>query len=126
MKNFYAIFKSVFATLVATSMLAVSCTQAYDDSAIRQELADLFDKVEKLEKTLDNEVNALKALIDSKSVVASATKNNDGSWEILLTSGEKITVYPEYKPAAEVNNGCVTVVLQMVFTTGHRLLMVQL
>ena len=82
MKNFYAIFKSVFATLVATSMLAVSCTQAYDDSAIRQELADLFDKVEKLEKKLDNEVNALKALIDSKAVVASATKSTDGSWEI--------------------------------------------
>ena len=113
MKNFYAIFKSVFATLVATSMLAVSCTQAYDDSAIRQELADLFDKVEKLEQKLDNEVNALKALIDSKAVVASATKSTDGSWEILLTSGEKITVYPQYQPepqAPEVNNGCVTVV----------------
>ena len=112
MKNFYAILKGVFATLVATSILFVSCTEPYDDTTIRQEIADLYEKVSKLEEKLDNEVAALKSLIDSKSVVASATKNNDGSWDILLTSGEKITVYPEYKPAAEVNNGCVTVVLQ--------------
>ena len=110
MKNFYAIFKSVFAVLVASSMLFVSCADKYDDTAIRQEIADLYEKLAKLEQKLDNEVAALKTLIDSKTVVASATKNNDGSWEILLTSGEKITVYPEYKPAAEVNNGCVTVV----------------
>ena len=110
MKNFYAIFKSVFAVLVASSMLFVSCVDKYDDTALRQEIADLYEKLTKLEQKLDNEVAALKTLIDSKTVVASATKNNDGSWEILLTSGEKITVYPEYKPAAEVNNGCITVV----------------
>lgn len=113
MKNFYAIFKGVFATLVATSMLAVSCTEPYDDTQIRQELADLYQKVDNLEKKLSTEVDALKALIDSKAVVASATKSTDGSWEILLTSGEKITVYPQYQPepqAPEVNNGCVTVV----------------
>ena len=110
MKNFYAIFKSVFSTLVVASMLFVSCHEPYDDTAIRQEIADLYNKVNALESKLDSEVAALKALIDSKAVVASATKNNDGSWDILLTSGEKITVYPEYKPAAEVNNGCVTVV----------------
>ena len=110
MKNFYAIFKSVFAVLVASSMLFVSCVDKYDDTAIRQEIADLYEKVSQLESKLNNEVAALKTLIDSKTVVASATKNNDGSWEILLTSGEKITVYPEYKPAAEVNNGCITVV----------------
>ena len=110
MKNFYAIFKSVFSTLVVASMLFVSCHEPYDDTAIRQEIADLYNKVNALESKLDNEVAALKVLIDSKTVVASATKNDDGSWEILLTSGEKITVYPEYQPAAEVNNGCVTVV----------------
>ena len=110
MKNFYAIFKSVFSTLVVASMLFVSCHEPYDDTAIRQEIADLYNKVNALESKLDNEVTALKALIDSKTVVASATKSNDGSWEILLTSGEKITVYPEYQPTAEVNNGCITVV----------------
>ena len=110
MKNFYAIFKSVFAVLVASSMLFVSCVDKYDDTALRQEIADLYEKVSQLENKLNSEVAALKTLIDSKTVVASATKNNDGSWEILLTSGEKITVYPEYKPAAEVNNGCITVV----------------
>ena len=110
MKNFYAIFKSVFSTLVVASMLFVSCHEPYDDTAIRQEIADLYNKVNALESQLDSEVAALKALIDSKAVVASATKNTDGSWDILLTSGEKITVYPEYQPAAEVNNGCVTVV----------------
>ena len=59
MKNFYAIFKGVFATLVATSMLAVSCTEPYDDTQIRQELADLYQKVDNLEKKLSTEVDAL-------------------------------------------------------------------
>ena len=113
MRNFYAIFKGVLSTLVLTAMVAVSCTEPYDDTQIRQEIADLYEKVSKLEEKLNSEVAALKALIDEKTVVASATKNNDGSWEILLTSGEKITVYPQYQPepqAPEVNNGCVTVI----------------
>lgn len=113
MRNFYAIFKGLLSTLVLTAMVAVSCTEPYDDTQIRQEIADLYEKVSKLEEKLNSEVTALKALIDEKTVVASATKNNDGSWEILLTSGEKITVYPQYQPepqAPEVNNGCVTVI----------------
>ncbi|MBP3498113.1 MAG: hypothetical protein J6K33_09815 [Alistipes sp.] len=113
MRNFYAIFKGVLSTLVLTAMVAVSCTEPYDDTQIRQEIADLYEKVSKLEEKLNSEVAALKTLIDEKTVVASATKNNDGSWEILLTSGEKITVYPQYQPepqAPEVNNGCVTVI----------------
>ena len=110
MKSFYAFFKGAIATLVLASMTMVSCHEPYDDTALRQEIADLYEKLNKLEDKLDTEVDALKTLIDSKTVVASATKNTDGSWEILLTTGEKITVYPEYKPAAEVNNGCITVV----------------
>ena len=113
MRNFYAIFKGVLSTLVLTAMVAVSCTEPYDDTQIRQEIADLYEKVSKLEEKLNSEVAALKTLIDEKTVVASATKNNDGSWDILLTSGEKITVYPQYQPepqAPEVNNGCVTVI----------------
>ena len=113
MKNVYTMFKSVLSTLVVASMLFVSCTVEYDDTAIRQEIADLFEKISKLEQKLDSEVEALKTLIDSKTVVASATKNTDGSWDILLTSGEKIVVYPEYQPepqAPELNNGCVTIV----------------
>ena len=113
MKNVDTMFKSVLSTLVVASMLFVSCTVEYDDTAIRQEIADLFEKISKLEQKLDSEVEALKTLIDSKTVVASATKNTDGSWDILLTSGEKIVVYPEYQPepqAPELNNGCVTIV----------------
>lgn len=113
MRNFYAKFKGVIGTLVVASMLFASCAVEYDDTALRQEIADLYEKVSKLEDRLDEEVATLKTLIDSKTVVASATKNQDGSWDILLTSGEKITVYPKYVPdaqAPEVNEGCITVV----------------
>ena len=113
MRNFYAKFKGVVGTLVVASMLFASCAVEYDDTALRQEIADLYEKVSKLEDRLDEEVATLKTLIDSKTVVASATKNQDGSWDILLTSGEKITVYPKYVPEAqapEVNEGCITVV----------------
>ena len=110
MKSFYAFFKGAIAILVLASMTMVSCHEPYDDTALRQEIANIYEKLGKLEEKLDTEVAALKTLIDSKTVVASATKNTDGSWDILLTTGEKITVYPEYKPAAEVNNGCITVI----------------
>ncbi len=113
MRNFYAKFRGVIGTLVVASMLFTSCAAEYDDTELRKEIADLYEKVGALEEKLDSEVAALKTLIDSKTVVASATKNEDGSWDILLTSGEKITVHPKYVPEAqapEVNEGCVTVV----------------
>ena len=56
-------------------MVAVSCTEPYDDTQIRQEIADLYEKVSKLEEKLNSEVTALKALIDEKTVVASATQD---------------------------------------------------
>ena len=101
---------------VAASMLFTSCHDPYDDTALRNEIADLWQKVQALEDRLNEEVSALTDLIaavDAKTVVASATQKEDGSWEIILSSGQIITVHPKYVPTPqepEKNEGCITVI----------------
>ena len=124
MKNFYANFKCVLCTLVGAALIATSCHEPYDDTELRNEIADLFAKVEALEQRLDAEVDALTTLIaaaesnlteaiNSKTVVTSATEKEDGSWEIILSTGQKITVHPKFVPTPqepEKNEGCITVI----------------
>lgn len=125
MKNFYVNLKAVVCTLVGATMLFASCGHdPYDDTELRNEIANLFAKVDALEKKLSEEVNALKTLIEtaqanlsaeinSKTVVTSATQKEDGTWEIILSTGEKITVHPKFVPTPqepEKNEGCITVV----------------
>ncbi len=99
---------------VAASMLFTSCQ--YDDTELRNEIADLFQKVQALEDRLNEEVSALTDLIaavDAKTVVVSATQAEDGAWEIILSSGQTIIVHPKYVPTPqepEKNEGCITVI----------------
>lgn len=99
MRKFFTTLKSVVATAIIASMtLAASCS-TYDD----QPLNDRLDKVEKdltaltervaaLEKKLGDEVEALKTLIDGKTVVTEVTTDADGNTVIKLSDGKEITV----------------------------------
>lgn len=99
MRKFFTTLKSVVAaSLIAAMTLAASCS-TYDD----QPLNDRLDKVEKdltaltervaaLEKKLGDEVDALKTLIDGKTVVTEVTTDADGNTVIKLSDGKEITV----------------------------------
>ncbi|MBQ8204732.1 MAG: hypothetical protein IJZ78_02815 [Alistipes sp.] len=100
MRKFFTTLKSVVAASVIAAMtLAASCSTEYND----QPLNDRLDKVEKdltaltervaaLEKKLGDEVEALKTLIDGKTVVTEVTTDADGNTVIKLSDGKEITV----------------------------------
>ena len=99
MRKFFTTLKSVVAASVIAAMtLAASCS--YDDGAITErvdkvekDLAALTERVAALEKRLGEEVDALKALIDGKTVVTEVTKDAEGNTIINLSNGEKVTVF---------------------------------
>ncbi len=105
MKRFYTNLKAMATKMLAVALVgvaAVSCAQAYDDTDLQNQIADLTERVTTLEERLDSEVAALRALIDEKVALAEAAA--DGAWKFTLSDGKTLTVYPQY-----VDNG-ITVV----------------
>lgn len=106
MKRFFTSLKAMVGTVIMVSMLgsvslATSCSDEYDDTAIKDqidqiqdELASLTQRVANLEKQLSDEVAALTALINGKTVVVSAVQEGD-NWKITLSDGTEFTVYGE-------------------------------
>ena len=101
MKRFFKNLKAM-ALVAVVGVAAVSCAEAYDDTELKQQVADLAERVTNLEERLDNEVTALRALIDEK--VALAEVQEDGAWKFTLADGKTLTLYPEY-----VENGLTVV-----------------
>ena len=101
MKRFFKNLKAM-ALVAVVGVAAVSCAEAYDDTELKQQVADLAERVTKLEERLDSEVTALRALIDEK--VALAEVQEDGAWKFTLANGKALTLYPEY-----VENGLTVV-----------------
>ncbi len=98
MRKIYSTLKSVVAaTLVAAMTFAASCS--YNDTDVRNQieeikvdLAALTERVAALEQKLQDEVVALKALIDGQVVVVDVTTDEDGNQTIQLSNGDTITV----------------------------------
>lgn len=101
MKRFFKNLKAM-ALVAVVGVAAVSCAEAYDDTELKQQVADLAERVTNLEERLDSEVTALRALIDEK--VALAEVQEDGAWKFTLADGKALTLYPEY-----VENGLTVV-----------------
>ncbi len=75
--------------------LAVSCDK-YDDSAIRQQLESLVDKVFELEQKMNSEIDALNKLLDGKLLIEKVTTDSKtGITTILLTNGNELELLPE-------------------------------
>ena len=77
---------------MAATPFAVSC---YDDTGIREELDMLVDKVYELEERLNNEINALRAMMDCKAMISSIIVSPEGITTIKLTTGAEFQLYPE-------------------------------
>ena len=92
MKRFFTNLKTL--AVVGVAALAVSCAEAYDDTDLRNEVAKLAERVQTLEDRWEEEVAALRALIDEK--VALAEVKEDGAWQFTLSDGKTLTLYPEY------------------------------
>lgn len=107
MKHLYSTLKSIFAVLIASTVLMTSCK--YDDSDLRSEIKNIYDLISQLEDRIDSEVATLTTLINSTTTIADATLNEDGSWTLLLSSGEAVVVNPKTIADAYDADGCITV-----------------
>ena len=107
MKRFFRNLKTLaMCAVVGVATLAVSCSQPYDDTQIKEDLEDLRTRVEALEIKLGNEVKALKDLINAEVAKLNAavdavedqiaildyTANADGSYTLTTKDGSEITV----------------------------------
>ena len=112
MRKIFTTLKSVVAAaLVAAMTLSVSCS--YDDTGIKNEmeeirvdLAELTDRVAKLESKLQGEVDALKALINEQVVVVDVVKDANGDQTIHLSDGSTITVLAPVECTCEPTEPC--------------------
>ena len=129
MKRFFRNLKTLaMVAMVGVASLAVSCSQPYDDTQIKADIADLQTRVEALEVGLKNQLQTVKDLIDAevaelngaigdamdaieaveaKIAILDYEQNADGSWTLTTKGGEEIVVYPQYQ---ENNDGLLTVV----------------
>lgn len=81
--------KRIYIALMTVCCLLASCDK-YDDTAVKDAIASLEGRVEALEK-LNNEIAALKAVVEGKALVASFVEE-DGVCTITLSDGNSFKV----------------------------------
>ena len=101
--------KHLFNKLVAVLMMALatvgySCSdcdhEPYDDTEIREQIADLYAKLAALENQISANMSAVQQMIAGRTAIQSYEQDKDGNWVLTLTDGKQITVYAEYEPEA--------------------------
>lgn len=85
--------------LTAVALFGISCTECdhepYDDSQLKQQIADLYSKIASLEAKLNADMATLQGMIAGQVTVVSHTQDADGNWTIKLSDGTKFIVYAE-------------------------------
>ena len=87
-------------SLLMCGLLLLGCSDKYDDSALRNDLNDLKNRVTKLEelcKQMNTNISSLqeivKALKERESITNVSTLSDGSGYSITFTSGKTITIY---------------------------------
>ena len=75
--------------------IAMAVTSCYDDSALEERVTQLEYNVGALQLTLTEQLDALNALMNENIYIKTCEANDDGSYDLALSSGAKFTVYPD-------------------------------
>ena len=106
MKTFFQKFAVV--ALLLTAVMGWSCEECdhvpYDDTEIKEQIADLYNKLATLEAKLSAEMETLNAMLSGKALVTSVTTDAAGNTIVELSNGKKFTVYAEYQPESLPTN----------------------
>ena len=88
--------KSVVTLMATTALIAFSSVSCqYDDTAIWEEIDGIKQELADLRLQLEEELNAIKNLVNGQVTVTEVKQQNDGSKIIVLSDGTKVTVYPK-------------------------------
>lgn len=83
--------KALVMTLLAGALMNTSCYR-YDDSQIKQSIAQLEQELNELKAQLQGEISALKDMVNGLVTVVQITENQDGSTVVTLSDGQSFTI----------------------------------
>ena len=98
MKRFFMNLKAVVATITTAAIVSssmVSCSEAYDDQKIWEEIENLKKEVALLREMIETELYALNELVNGLVTVKEVKADKDGNKIVTLSDGTKITIYPK-------------------------------
>ena len=96
MKRLFKNIKSVVAVIVATMAVALSSVSCqYDDTAIWDKFNEIEKELADLRQQVEDELNAIKDMVNGLVTVTEVKQQQDGSKQIVLSDGTKINVYPK-------------------------------
>ncbi len=96
MKRLFKNMKAVVATVLTTAIVSssvVSCQ--YNDEAIWDKIDEIEQEISDLRTQVENELNAIRDMVNGLVTVTDVKQQQDGSKQIILSDGTKINVYPE-------------------------------
>ena len=88
--------KSIVAVVAATTAVALSSVSCqYDDTDLWNEIDSIKQELADLRTQIESELNAIKELVNGQVTVTNVQQQADGSKQIILSDGTKISVYPK-------------------------------
>lgn len=112
MRKIFANAKSLLMGLVmvsAVTLSATSCSDQYDDSAIREEIEKLKQELAELRSQVENEITTLKALVEGLVTVIDVEDKGNGVVIITLSDDSKLVVNTK----AEANPDNVVTIIEI-------------
>ncbi|MGN1221328.1 MAG: PL29 family lyase N-terminal domain-containing protein [Candidatus Cryptobacteroides sp.] len=88
---FRGINKALAMTLLAGALFNTSCYR-YDDSQLKQSIAQLEQQLNELKAQLQGEISALKDMVNGLVTVVQISENQDGSTVVTLSDGQSFTI----------------------------------
>ena len=96
MKRFFMNIKSRATVMVTAAVVALSSVSCqYDDEALWNEIDNIKQELADLRATIESELAAIKELVNGQVTVTDVQQQADGSKQITLSDGTKISVYPK-------------------------------
>ncbi len=93
--------KIVAVLFIVSSMSVVACSdcehEPYDDSEIKAQITDLYQKLAALESTMNSNVETIQEMIAGRIVITEHSQDDEGNWVITLSDGTSFVVYAGYE-----------------------------
>ena len=100
MKNF--LNKLVAVLLMALATVGYSCQdcdhEPYDDTELREQIADLYSKLTALENKVNANMQTVEAMMAGRTAIQSYEQDKDGNWVLTLTDGKQSPSTPSMSP----------------------------
>ena len=95
MNNFLLKTKAIVRSVVMLAVVASLSVSCYDDADLWNEINGIKQELADLRATIEQELNAIKELVNGQVTVTDVQQQADGSKQITLSDGTKISVYPK-------------------------------